>query len=244
MSLVLQSAVAAGSVPGRIRSTNQDSWSYSLEAGVFVVCDGMGGTAGGEVASQTAVEAFLESLVGVEAEDRTVKMITQAVCAANRRVHARGVQDRALRGMGTTLVALASISDQAVAVVHVGDSRCYRLRGGELCRCTEDHSLVAEQLRMGILNEEQAERSPMRHVITRAVGTRRSVLPEVQALGAEPGDLFLLCSDGLTRELGDVAIEQILRRQESLASRKESLLRAANEAGGRDNITVLLLEIV
>ncbi len=224
-----------------MRRTNQDAWSYSLEAGLFVVCDGMGGAAGGEVASQAAVEAFVEQLSVVPEAQRTAKVLAQAVHAANKRVHTRASHEPGLQGMGTTLVALAARGDHAVSIVHVGDSRCYRWRSGELTRCTEDHSLIAEQVRMGVLTEEQAAESPMRNVITRAVGTKRTVEPEVGEFAVEAGDVFLLCSDGLTRELPDAAIGVLLGRGGSLEERNASLIEAALKAGGRDNITCVLI---
>ena len=243
MPVALHSVVAAASHTGSVRLTNQDAWSYSLEAGLFVVCDGMGGAAGGEVASRAAVEAFLEHLGAVGEAERSVKAIAQAVCAANRRVHARAAHEPALHGMGTTLVALVACEESTVAVAHVGDSRCYRWRQGALTRLTEDHALIAEQVRMGVLTEEQAARSPMRNVITRAVGTRRSVLPEVRMLAAEPGDVFLLCTDGLTREVPDAALGVLLGRAGSLEERNAGLVEAALRAGGRDNVTALLVEV-
>ena len=241
---------AAASHTGRVRRTNQDAWGYSLEAGLFVVCDGMGGAAGGEVASQCAVEAFLEYLNPALRMERTSKGIERAVGAANRRVHGQAAAETALRGMGTTLVALVGLGKrrgedgrgQGVAIAHVGDSRCYRWRRGALMRCTDDHSLVAEQLRMGVVTEEQAACSPMRSVITRAVGTRRSVAAEVRELTVEPGDVFLLCSDGLTRELPEAAIAVLLARAGSLEERNASLVEAAERAGGRDNVTCLLVQ--
>lgn len=247
-----QSAVAAASHVGRVRRENQDAWSYSLAAGVFVVCDGMGGAAGGAVASRAAVEAFLESLSGVPVAQRTSKTITQAVCLANRRVLARAVAEPLLQGMGTTLVGLVARGGDALAVVHVGDSRCYRWRAarpaeagaaGVLLQCTDDHSLIAEQMRMGILTEEEAATAPMRHVITRAVGLQRSVEPAVRMLEAEVGDVFLLCSDGLTREVTDASIAAVLAGPGSLQERNDALVAAALEAGGRDNVTAMLVEI-
>ena len=220
---------------------NQDAWSYAPEAGLFVVCDGIGGVAGGEIASQTAVEAFIEHLSMVAEPQRSVKTVTRAVCAANRRVQSLGSHDRSLHGMGTTLVGLALCGPQKAAIVHVGDSRCYRWRQGALTRLTEDHSLIAEQVRMGVITEEQAEVSPMRNVITRAVGTRRAVAAEVQMVEVEVGDVFLLCSDGLTRELPDPAIAVLLGRGVSLEERNAALLDAALRAGGRDNVTALLV---
>ncbi len=244
MPASLHTVVAAASHSGRVRHSNQDAWSYSLDAGIFVVCDGMGGAAGGEIASRAATEAFLEHLAMLSEPQRTNEAITQAVEAANRRVYSRASHEPALHGMGTTLVGLLTHGQHEVAIVHVGDSRCYRWRGSELERCTEDHSLMAEQLRMGVLTEEEASQSPMRNVITRAVGTRSTVEPEVRVLPVEPGDVFLLCSDGLTRELPDAQIAEILAREgQSLEEKNAALLEAALTAGGRDNITTLLLEV-
>ena len=243
MPIALERMATALSHTGRVRRTNQDAWSYTLEAGLFVVCDGMGGAAGGEVASQTAVEAFVEHLVAIPQDARTTRGIAHAVAAANRRVQARAAHERSLHGMGTTLVALVSCGEHAVAIAHVGDSRCYRWREGALTCLTEDHSLIAEQIRMGVLTVEQAAQSPMRNVITRAVGTKRSVEPEVQRLPVQAGDLFLLCSDGLTRELPDDAIAVLLSRSISLEERTRSLIDASLRAGGRDNVTVVLVQM-
>ena len=243
MPAALQLAASALSHTGCVRRNNQDSWSYSLEAGVFVVCDGMGGAAGGEIASRTAVETFLEHLGATPPAQRSPKAIGQAVCAANRRVQARAAYEPALKGMGTTLVALAMHRPGELALVHVGDSRCYRWRAGSLTCETEDHSLIAEQLRMGVIDEEQAATSPMRNVITRSVGTRRAVEPEIRGLAVEPGDVLLLCSDGLTRELPDATIAEFLALPMSLEARNEGLIAAALATGGHDNVTTLLVEI-
>lgn len=142
--------------------------------------------------------------------------------------------------MGTTLVALVA-DEQRLVVVNVGDSRCYRLREGALRACTEDHSLIEEQVRMGRMSRDEAARSPLRHIITRALGTQREVTPDVFELEPEPGDVYLLCSDGLTRELSDAAIEEILCGGGTLEERCAALVKAANRAGGQDNITCLLL---
>ena len=189
----------------------------------------------------------MEALGAAPAGERTPKSVAQAVCAANRRVHARAAHESSLDGMGTTLVGLAlgepagGSGQRDAVLVHVGDSRAYRWRRGQLRRLTEDHSLVAEQLRMGVLTGEEAVRSPLRHVITRSVGTRRSVQPEVQVLSVEPGDRLLLCTDGLTRELPDAALAVLLERGGDPAACAEALLEAALRAGGHDNITVLLV---
>lgn len=243
MPALFQTAVAALSHTGCLRRSNQDAWSYSVETGVFVVCDGMGGAAGGEIASRTAVDAFLDHMVAVPPAERTEKSLAQAVCAANRRVQARAAHEPALEGMGTTLVALVACGDREWKLVHVGDSRCYCRRAGRLSRETEDHSLVAEQLRMGVIDQKQAACSPMRNIITRSVGTRRSVEPEIQSLSVEPGDLLLLCTDGLFREVSDETISALLASPTSLDERNAALLAAALKGGGRDNVTTLLIEI-
>ena len=234
---------AAGSHVGRVRRENQDSWSYALEAGVFAVCDGMGGAAGGEIASRTAVEAFVEHLSLIPGAQRTRADALEAVISANRRVFSRARHEPRLDGMGTTLVALVGRGGRGLLLVHVGDSRCYRLRGGNFECLTADHSFVAEQVRLGVLTEAEAARSPMRHVITRAIGTRDAVEPEIRELEGEPGDLHLLCSDGLTRELPDEKIAELLAREAPLADRNQALLEAALKAGGRDNITAILVEV-
>jgi protein phosphatase len=160
---------------------------------------------------------------------------------ANSAVYERARQDRRLEGMGTTLVAL-SVSGSAAWVGHVGDSRCYRWRGGTLERLTQDHSLVEEQIRIGRMTREQARRSPMQNVITRAVGTRADVVADVQEFPLQRDDLFLIASDGLTRELTDTAIAGVLADAGSdLQVVCAALVTAANAAGGRDNITCVLV---
>ena len=243
MTAAIHIVAAAASHIGRVRRENQDSWSYSSEAGVFVVCDGMGGPAGGEVASRTAVEAFLEHLGAVPPTERTRASVAEAVASANRRVFSRAEMDPALEGMGTTLVALVGLGGPGLLVVHVGDSRCYLFRGGALQCLTVDHSFIAEQIRAGVLTEQEAARSPMRHVITRAIGTQPMVQPEIQAWEAEPGDVYILCSDGLTRELADAEIASVLAREAPISDRNQVLIEAALAAGGRDNITAMLVEV-
>ncbi len=210
---------------------------------MFAVCDGMGGAAGGEVASRTAVEAFVEHLGLLPEAQRTQGSVNEAVLSANRRVFSKAQHNPALDGMGTTLVALVGRGGRGLLLAHVGDSRCYRLRGGNLACLTVDHSFVAEQVRRGVLTEAEAARSPMRHVITRAIGTRDAVEPEIRELETEPGDMYLLCSDGLTRELPDEEMARLLAREAPLADRNQALLEAALEAGGRDNITAMLVEV-
>ena len=225
---------------GRVRSANEDFFVMRPEAGAFVVCDGMGGAAAGETASHLAAETAVAALVKAK---RGAAAIREAVRLANNAVYERARQDRRLEGMGTTLVAL-SLSGNTAWVGHVGDSRCYRWRAGTIERLTQDHSLVEEQIRIGRMTREQARRSPMQNVITRAVGTRAEVVADVQEFPLQPDDLFLIASDGLTRELTDAAISDILRAAEKdLEVVCAALLAAANSAGGRDNITCVLVRV-
>ena len=266
-----QLVVSAASHAGKVRLGNQDAFGYSAEAQCFAVCDGMGGAAGGEVASRITVETFLERLGPEPAPEAaaipTGRRIEQAVAAANRILFTRAQREHALHGMGTTLVALVlseapgegtrkrspaggenphEHARTCAWIAHVGDSRCYLLRKGALRRCTRDHSLVEEQVRLGQLTPEQAAASPMRHVITRAVGVRRSVAVEVQELLIEAGDLFLLCSDGLTRELAEERLAELLEGLAADAQGRDIsrlLVDEALAAGGGDNITCLTVQM-
>jgi PPM family protein phosphatase len=225
---------------GRSRRANEDFFVMMPEAGAFVVCDGMGGAAAGETASHLAAETAAAVLVKGKRSAGTVR---EAVRLANSAVYERARRDRRLEGMGTTLVAL-SVSGNTAWLGHVGDSRCYRWRAGTLERLTQDHSLVEEQIRIGRMTREQARRSPMQNVITRAVGTRGEVVADVQELTLQRDDLFLIASDGLTRELADCAIAAVLQADRSdLDVACASLIAAANAAGGRDNITCVLVRI-
>jgi protein phosphatase len=163
-----------------------------------------------------------------------------AICEANEAIFSRAQRNQRLNGMGTTLVALAT-QEQRVWVLNVGDSRCYRLRGSKLEQLTQDHSLVEEQVRLGRMTPREALRSPLKNVITRALGTQSQVTPDVFEFEAEAGDLFLLCSDGLTRELSDSVIESLLHKDLPLEEQSARLVEAAKKAGGHDNITCLLV---
>ncbi|HZY61223.1 MAG TPA: PP2C family serine/threonine-protein phosphatase [Edaphobacter sp.] len=242
--------------PGLVRRGNEDACAALPEAGAFVVCDGMGGAAAGEVASRLAADSFLNYISGQNGNAAVVpqRMLAAAIDAANNAVYRYSRQSAKLEGMGTTLVALVAPVRQAkpdmVWLAHVGDSRGYRLRGGHLEQLTPDHTFVAEQLRAGQITSEQAANSPMRNMLTRAVGTRPVVEAEITEHDAIPGDLYLLASDGLTHELTDDAIEAILAAvatpftQAALAQGCEALIAAANQNGGRDNITVLLAAVL
>lgn len=223
---------------GRMRRANEDFFVMRPEAGAFVVCDGMGGAAAGETASHLAAETAAVVLASAKPGAAAIR---DAVRQANSAVYERARQDRRLEGMGTTLVALA-VTASTAWVGHVGDSRCYRWRTGTLQRLTQDHSLVEEQIRIGRMTREQGRRSPMQNVITRAVGTRAEVVADVQELPLQRDDLFLIASDGLTRELTDAAIAGILETTATdLQAACAALIAAANAAGGRDNITCVLV---
>ena len=228
---------------GRKRPSNEDAFGYSVEDGVYVVCDGMGGAAAGEIASSLAVDEVLRLLEGNGQSEHGGTLpdgLAQAVAAANEAIFARSQRNPRLSGMGTTLVALA-VQESHAWVLNVGDSRGYLLRHGQLEQITADHSLVEEQVRNGRMTRGEAQRSPLKNVITRALGTQCRVTPDVFALETEPGDLFLLCSDGLTRELPDETIAAILREDRSLAEHCTCLVEAAKKAGGQDNITCMLV---
>ena len=229
---------------GRKRPSNEDAFGFSQEHGVYVVCDGMGGAAAGEVASSLAVDEMMRLLTRRGAENPLPAYAEQAVTSANLAIFSHAQRSQKLTGMGTTLVALLA-SERRAWMINVGDSRGYRLRNARpnshLEQITIDHSLVDEQIRMGQMSRLEALRSPLRHVITRALGTQSCVTPDIFELEAEPGDLFLLCSDGLTRELSDPLIESILRIDLPLDQLCAQLVTAANEAGGQDNITCLLV---
>jgi protein phosphatase len=220
----------------------------------------MGGAAGGEVASRLTVEAFLERLASRTTTTHSpMRLIEQTVHAANRLVYTRSRQEPALHGMGTTFVALVlndygnqpgsdGGKDRGRAyIAHVGDSRCYLWRGGTLIRCTEDHSLVEEQVRLGQMTPKEAALSPLRNVITRAVGVRKSVAVELHELATEPGDLFLLCSDGLTREVEEPCLARLLAQASAVQlptpTLCQTLVDAALRSGGSDNITCLAVRV-
>lgn len=233
---------AALTSTGRVRSRNEDALGYRLEQGIFVVCDGMGGAAGGEIASRIAVDTVLERMCSDGAAEHAREALHEGIAEANRAVLERADREPGLFGMGTTLVAMVLCGKSAI-IAHAGDSRCYQLRQGRLERRTHDHSLVDEQIRLGSMTREEAERSPFRSVITRAVGTQQTVTEEIVEADVEPGDLFLLCTDGLTREVNETSIRDVLASERDPAIAVHRLVEAANEAGGHDNITTLLVRI-
>lgn len=222
--------------PGRRREGNEDS--VFVRSPLFVLADGMGGAQAGEVASRMAVEGFDAGLPDGSPDQELARIIAEA----NRRIHDSSVSDDRLAGMGTTVTA-AYVGEDDVTIAHVGDSRAYLLRKGELTRLTHDHSLVGELVARGKLTEEQAEQHPQRSVITRALGPEPAVEIDTEVYPAFEGDIFLLCSDGLTDMVPQAALPAILGRSGSLADAGRRLISAANEAGGRDNITVVLFRL-
>jgi PPM family protein phosphatase len=222
---------------GRQRHANEDS--YFAQAPVFAVADGMGGAQAGEVASRIAAGAFEQ---GVDKEAPAEGQLRDIAQEANREIHELAQKDSSRAGMGTTLTS-ALVRGDEVALGHVGDSRAYVLRDGELKRLTKDHSLVEELRRSGRLTEEQAEEHPQRSIITRALGPEPKVNVDTMTVPAKEGDVFLLCSDGLTTMVGDEQIRQILTESKNLKSAVKELVDAANSGGGRDNITAVAFRL-
>src|SRR3954451_1725282 len=227
-----------GSDLGLQRQGNEDN--YFVRAPLFVVADGMGGAQSGEVASEMAVEAFG---AGIPRGDSPAEGLVRIIETANQRIHERSRSESERAGMGTTVTA-AYVGENSVTVAHVGDSRCYRVRDGELERLTDDHSLVGDLVRLGKLTEEQAETHPQRSVITRALGPEPNVMVDVEEFGARAGDLFLVCSDGLTAMVREDKLRPLLvGHRGHLDQLGHDLIAAANAAGGRDNITVVLFTL-
>jgi PPM family protein phosphatase len=222
---------------GLQRRGNEDS-SFA-RAPVFVVADGMGGAQAGEVASQIAVEAFEQ---GLPDSGTPEERLAGCVQEANKRIYDRSRAEHERAGMGTTLTA-AYLDDADVVIAHVGDSRAYLFREGSLKRLTQDHSLVDELVRRGKLTEEQAAEHPQRSIITRALGPEPIVEVDTWTYRVREGDVLLLCSDGLTSMVSEERITEILASAESLNRAGDQLIKEANDAGGRDNITVVLFRL-
>jgi len=221
---------------GRRRLGNEDA--YVFKPPFFAIADGMGGARAGEIAAGLAASALEEG------EPQSAEGIVALIEEANRRIWQRSLQDPDTAGMGTTLTsALVDAEAGSVVIGHVGDSRAYLLRGGTLEQLTTDHSLVVELVESGILTPEEAERHPQRSAITRAVGTEPTVQVDAFTVDAEPGDVYLICSDGLTDMLTADEVEEILGQAPDPARAAQSLVAAANERGGEDNITVVLFEM-
>ena len=254
MSLTVE--VAGKTDIGSVRKNNEDNLGWDQQLGLYVVCDGMGGALAGEVASKMGVDLVLEYFrhgkqtgefpaFGTFAPEISEwgKHLSSAIQRANRAIFEQGQEKKAQQGMGTTIVSLL-IQDNFVTIAHAGDSRIYRLRDGILEQLTQDHSLVMEQVRRGLITLEQAEKSDMQNIIIRALGSEEGVEPDVQDLIALRNDVYMLASDGLTKLVKDEVTKLILENSPSLEEACEDLIKAAKEKGGDDNITCLLLRVV
>ncbi len=239
---------------GRTRKNNEDSFLVDQAGSLYAVADGIGGHSGGEVASRMAVETLREVMQDRRAgKDATppyglspdaapaLTALTYAFRLANIKLLEAGSRDPALSGMGTTMTAVL-LKGKTACLAHVGDSRAYLLRNGALEQITEDHGVVAEQVRAGLIRPDQARKSPYRHIITRAIGIDREVVADHRTIEVRPGDVFLLCSDGLTEMVEDQEIERILKSTAPPGA-VEKLIKAANDHGGVDNITVVVVKV-
>lgn len=239
---------------GRVRSVNEDSYILLPDQGLWVVADGMGGAQAGDVASQMAIDTLRSTY-----HEPTIDALADAVAEANARIHEAARDASHLKGMGTTTVAIALVPEepdpehpeipadelsQHLLVINVGDSRAYLFRDGSLSQLTEDHSVVAELLREGRINEREAEAHPQRNIITRVLGVYPQVTPDIWPIDPIRGDRYLLCSDGLFNEVGDDQMAAVLRRLDDPSEAADELVRLALEGGGRDNVTVIVLDVV
>ena len=232
---------AALSDIGLRRRTNEDCYAVAPDLGLYLVADGMGGHTAGQVASDLAAQASVSALrTLVDAAASLTEKLRYSVAAANREILATAQAKPELAGMGTTLVAVLAGADR-IALAHVGDSRAYLVRGGRIRQLTDDHSLVAELVRRREITETAARGHPHRHVLTRALGVRRTVEADLAELTPEVGDTFVLCSDGLTGLVQDDEIAKAIAATDDLDAVCANLVELANDRGGEDNITVLLL---
>lgn len=239
---------------GMKRTHNEDSLRLFREENLFIVADGMGGHASGEVASQMSVETLAEFFRATAEDDEITwpyKMekgrkyeenrVVTGIKLSNRRIHEAASRDAKLKGMGTTIVVTFFVNETCY-IGHVGDSRVYRFRDGKLAQLTEDHSLLNDYIKMRQLTPEEIEAFPHKNVIVRALGMKETVQVDVMAEGPAPGDVYLLCSDGLSGMITDPQMEEILARDgDDLDLKCEQLIEAANAHGGTDNITVILV---
>lgn len=254
--MTLAVEVAGKTDIGCVRENNEDNFGYDSRHGIFVVCDGMGGQAAGEVASKMAVDVMLRYFRQANHRNRahengnspsrpsaTAKSLAHALQLANETIFAAGESEVGTMRMGSTAVA-AVVRGHSLAIGHVGDSRIYLVRQGTIQQLTQDHSLVMEQVRMGFISREEASTSELQNVILRALGTEAEVQPDVEDLIVMPGDTLLMTSDGLTRQVNDDEILKIIVAGQSLQQACNKLVQAAKQNGGDDNITCLLLRIV
>jgi PPM family protein phosphatase len=241
---------------GRQRQHNEDSYLVADDAKLFLVADGMGGHAAGEIASRIAVDSISEFILHTKEDDgtwphaydehfkRSTNRLMAAVRLANTRVLEAMRKDARLRGMGTTVVACLA-DGETMSVAHVGDSRAYMIRNNQLQRITNDHSWVFEQVQAGMLTEAEAEKHPLRNVITRALGGALQVSPDASEIEVKEGDVFLLCSDGLTGMVPeDEILKLVTQSNGDLEKACQKLIEEANERGGLDNVTAILVKAV
>jgi protein phosphatase len=235
--------------PGRARSNNEDSVATDDEVALAVLADGMGGYNAGEVASnmatsfiQTELGRWLNEASGRANDAEVRRAMDICVDNANRAIFNAANANPQYAGMGTTLV-VAVFREGQLRLGHVGDSRAYRLRGGQLSQITRDHSLLQEQIDAGLITPEQAVFSANKNLVTRAVGVEDTVLLETHLHEVQPGDIYLMCSDGLSDMLDDATMAQLLQKHDELASAGQALIAAANEAGGKDNIALVLVRV-
>ena len=228
---------SARSDTGRQRRTNEDA--FFARAPVFAVADGMGGAQAGEIAAAIAADSFERRPADAGSDEQMLRVVAES---ANRKIWELAHKDPERSGMGTTLTA-AVVGDEEISIAHVGDSRAYRLRDGQLTLLTRDHSLVEELKRQGTISEQEAENHPQRSIITRALGPEPDVEVDTQTHSVRNGDTFMLCSDGLTSMIPDEAIRETLASSPSLDEATASLIAQANEQGGRDNITVVTFRL-
>ncbi len=241
---------------GRKRKHNEDSFAFDAEEGLFIVADGMGGHAAGEVASKITVETINEFIAATRQKEEATwpfkynheldfnsNRLAVAIEKANERVMSAVAAQPWLKGMGTTVVA-GLLNEKILSLAHVGDSRAYLLRDGQLSCLTDDHSWVHEQVNAGILTEEEAKSHPLKNVVTRALGGGPSVSPDLQELVFLPGDRFLFCSDGLTTMLSDEEIRDVALAEKTSKEICEKLIDLSNQKGGVDNITVVVVAIL
>jgi protein phosphatase len=253
MPTTFRLSAAGKSDIGLVRSNNEDNLGFDSRHAIFVVCDGMGGQAAGEQASKIAVDTVLQyfsrpkreeerrdASVAYEGVSELANELGRAVHLANEQIHHHAEQNPAQQGMGTTLVAVA-IEGERFSIANVGDSRIYLIRQGSIEQLTNDHSLVMEQVRRGILSLDEAQRSNLQNVIVRALGMDEGLEPDLADHELRLGDLLLLCSDGLTRKLSDDAILEVVTATKNLETACDNLIQAAKESGSDDNITCLLV---
>jgi len=244
---------AAATDTGRVRGNNEDNFAVAEELNLFVLSDGMGGYASGEVASKIAVDAVVQQVRAAQRDpslpiagvphpgaSAVAQRLASAVSVANEAIRLEAAKSDARRGMGATVVAI-QFHDERVSIAHVGDSRAYRLRNGELEQLTADHSFVADQVRRGKMTQEEAETSKFQNVLMRALGPEPDVLVDISEEVLLDGDTFLLCSDGLSKELTRAQIAAVLDRGAGVQEAAAHLIRMANDAGGEDNITVVVV---